>query len=237
MKKAFVYFSLVTVILSTMFPDALADSCYYCSPASPTTSYSPPPAYSPPPSYASSSPSPCFLCNPPPNPWLIRERIINIDPSNSTDQGDVNINHYSMLELDASYFFTKNIAAEFSVTAEDPDASARDSGTSLGNVWIIPFDLMLQYHFIFPNNNPFQPYAGLGLNYSYFYTSSNNVTYDSSLGPVYQIGMDYILNRNWSLNLDLKRVYMRPDVSINGSPKVTDDIYPWIIGLGVGYKF
>jgi len=166
---------------------------------------------------------------------MIRERFVNIDPSNS-DQGGVDIDHYSMIELDASYFFSRNISAEFSLTAEDPSSSARGSGASLGNVWIIPATLTLQYHFLFPNN-PFQPYLGLGINYSYFSTSSNCINYDSSIGPVYQIGTDFQLSRNWFLNLDIKKVYMRPDVSVNGGPKVTDDIYPWIFGAGVGYKF
>lgn len=165
--------------------------------------------------------------------WMVRERFENFDPESG--QGQVNMNHDTVPELDATYFFDRNFAAEFSLTAEDPNISNRNTGAGLGDVWIIPFDAILQYHFT--TGSAFQPYAGVGVNVSLFYPSSSSVSFNNSVDPVLQVGSDFQLNRNWFLNLDIKKEFMRPDVGINGSSLTTDKFDPWVFGLGVGYKF
>lgn len=36
---------------------------------------------------------------------------------------------------------------------------------------------------------------------------TDKVTMDSSIGPAIQVGADYRLNRNWYLNVDVKKVW------------------------------
>ena len=56
----------------------------------------------------------------------------------------------------------------------------------------------------------------------------------NSWGPALQVGFDYALDKNWSLNFDVKKVYIDTTVS-GGIGKFKVD--PVLVGLGVGYRF
>jgi hypothetical protein len=46
------------------------------------------------------------------------------------------------------------------------------------------------------------------------------------------------LDNRWFLNLDLKKVWLKTNASINGGG-ITGKVHldPWIVGAGVGYRF
>lgn len=179
--------------------------------------------------------------------WLIRLRGINVDPDEKGTpmpigggvSGDSNI----VPELDFSYFFTKNIAAELILATTKHEMRAH--GTSLGNldlgsVWLLPPTLTLQYHFC-PDQR-IKPYVGAGINYTVFYNEDSgamsSIDYDDGFGYVWQAGVDFALDDHWVLNGDVKKVYLNTDASINGGGVTADvDLDPWIIGVGLGYRF
>jgi len=145
-------------------------------------------------------------------------------------------------EVDLTYFFTENIAAELiAATAQHSvDAGAFD----VGETWILPPTLTLQYHFT--PDNKFSPYVGAGLNYSYFYgeddgTGFNDLDVSGGFGYALQAGADYWLNDNWGLNLDVKYVDLDIDVDVNLGATALDarsvDLNPWIVGVGASYRF
>lgn len=180
--------------------------------------------------------------------WLIRGRAITVSPDESADisviGGDVDIDTSVVPELDISYFFTKHIATELILATTKHNATA--TGTSLGDVdlgsvWLLPPTLTVQYHF-YPTEK-FKPYVGAGVNYTYFYNDKhgaaiNNISYDNSFGGALQAGMDYNLDEHWLLNFDVKKIWINSDVSINsGAIQADVDIDPWVVGVGVGYRF
>lgn len=175
--------------------------------------------------------------------WLIRERIINIDYQNpSADASNpsvVDVDHSAVPELDVSYFLDKPFSLELSGTASRQGTTSALTSAGLGDVWVVPATLTAQYHFF--ADQPLQFYIGAGVNYTWFFTSGSanghNVTYDNSVGPVGQIGADLQLTKSWLINLDVKKIYMRPEISIDGSNKQEDKLDPWIVGAGVGYRF
>ena len=59
----------------------------------------------------------------------------------------------------------------------------------------------------------------------------------TSVGFALQAGVDYKLDRNWSLNFDVKKVQIRSDVMISGAKVSTVKVDPWLVGFGVGYRF
>ena len=53
-------------------------------------------------------------------------------------------------------------------------------------------------------------------------------------------GLDVEIAPNWALNLDVKWLYLRPDVAVEttvGRINATANIDPWIFGIGVRYRF
>lgn len=145
-------------------------------------------------------------------------------------------------ELDISYFFTDNIAAELVLATAQHSVSA--GGGDLGETWILPPTLVLQYHF--QPHEKFSPYVGAGVNYSMFYgedsgTGFNGLDVDGGFGFALQAGVDYWINDNWGVNLDVKYVDLQIDAEVNNgtSDLFADDIdlNPVIVGAGVSYRF
>jgi len=179
------------------------------------------------------------------NPWMVRVRAVDLlwanGQSGSVVQGaNVKAKDQIIPELDVSYFFTKNIAAELVLTY--PQSIQIDAGgNKLGTIKALPPSLLLQYHFT--DFGAFKPYVGAGVNYTIF-SSRNNLSGgaysvdSSSFGAVGQVGMDYMLDKNWGLNVDLKYATMSTNVTtaagVDGG-KLT--LNPWMPAVGVTYKF
>jgi outer membrane protein len=49
--------------------------------------------------------------------------------------------------------------------------------------------------------------------------------------------VDVTLVDKWSLSLDVKKVDISTDVSLNGTKLSTVSVDPYIYGIGVGYRF
>jgi outer membrane protein len=49
--------------------------------------------------------------------------------------------------------------------------------------------------------------------------------------------VDFRLGRNWSLNVDVKKVQIRSDVLIGGVKASKAKVDPVLFGIGVGYRF
>lgn len=152
------------------------------------------------------------------------------------------VRHSVVPEVDVTYFFTKNIAAELIAATSEHEVDA--GFANLGEAWILPPTLTLQYHFM--PDSAFSPYVGAGLNYSLFYGETdgfgyNDLEVEGGVGYALQAGFDYWLNDNWGLNLDAKYVDLDVDVDVISSGTLLEanevDLDPWIIGAGVSYRF
>jgi outer membrane protein len=59
----------------------------------------------------------------------------------------------------------------------------------------------------------------------------------NSVGPALQAGMDVSIGKNTYLNFDIKKVYLRADVKLNGEKVSEVKIDPLLIGVGLGWRF
>lgn len=179
------------------------------------------------------------------SPWLVRARIVDVDtadksnPVGGTGPSDlITVQKKVIPEVDFSYFITPNIAAELILTYPQKH-DVYLSGTSIGSVKQLPPTLTVQYHFA--PTAALNPYLGVGVNYTNFSNvdlGGGTITLDSgSFGYALQGGVDYKLDKNWSLNLDLKYVEMRSNVYAGGATISNVQINPLLIGVGVGYRF
>ncbi|PIV16492.1 MAG: OmpW family protein [Flavobacteriales bacterium CG03_land_8_20_14_0_80_35_15] len=185
--------------------------------------------------------------------WKARVRVISVSPNESAKiqviGGDVKISNEVVPELDFTYYFNKNWAAELILATTNHDVKA--IGTSAGNiplgdVWLLPPTLTFQYHLTSLKN--IEPYIGAGINYTIFYNADsgavvNNVKYDNTFGFALQTGLDIDLNKKWFLNFDLKKIFLNTTATVNattalGATVDADvDIDPLILGFGFGMRF
>ncbi len=182
------------------------------------------------------------------SPWMVRARATNLNWENKQDAQlagaglNLNAKNQTIPELDISYFFTKNIAAELVLTYPQR-VDVRAGQASLGTVTALPPTLLAQYHFT--QFGPLKPYVGAGVNYTRFGSrdlNSGNTSYSvekSSLGYAAQIGADYMLTKNWGVNLDVKYLQIETDVIVNssGASAGTLNLSPIATSVGVTYKF
>ncbi len=182
--------------------------------------------------------------------WIVRARAIGVLPDEgaavSLIGGDVDIDDQVVPELDFTYFFTRHVAAELILATTPHDVTAINTSlgnVDLGDVWLLPPTLTLQYHFT-PDSKTFRPYVGAGVNYTHFYNADpgamDRIDYDSSFGYALQAGFDYGLSDNWAVNFDVKKVMINTDATLytGGTTIAADvDIDPWVVGVGVAYRF
>ena len=60
---------------------------------------------------------------------------------------------------------------------------------------------------------------------------------NDSWGLALQAGVDFKLDRNWSVNVDVKKVQIRSDVFVGGARASKVKVDPVLFGVGLGYRF
>ncbi len=174
------------------------------------------------------------------SPWLVRVRAVELNMANKDSTGlNLNVNDKTIGEVDVSYFFNKNVAAELILTL--PQSQAVYAGaTPIGSFKHLPPTLTVQYHFT--DFQGFKPYLGAGLNYTKI--TGDNVAAgayhldNNSFGAALQAGVDVPLTKQVSLNFDVKKVYIKTDVYTAAGANVgTLKLDPLLVGVGVGYRF
>ncbi len=175
--------------------------------------------------------------------WQLRLRAINVAPdedSSTSLGGSVRADNAVMPELDITYFINENFSLELILATSKHDMAHANPNLDLGSVWVLPPTLTAQYRF--NNKTAFVPYVGAGINYTIFYGAdsgaANKVSYENGFGYALQAGMDYKLDDHWSLNLDVKKIFLNVDARVTGPAATADvDLDPWVFGAGVGYRF
>jgi len=178
-------------------------------------------------------------------PWQVRARAVHINPADKSDpilgvgpSDLITVSSKTIPEVDVSYFFTPNISAELVLTYPQKHTVYID-GESVGTFKHLPPTLLAQYHFT--PSSQVSPYVGVGVNWTTF---SKNKILDGagslehdSFGLALQAGLDYKLDKNWSLNVDIKKVQIRSDVLLAGTKVSKVKVDPVLFGVGVGYRF
>lgn len=177
-------------------------------------------------------------------PWLVRVRAVHLDAANKDSTGlGLAINNKTIPEVDISYFFTPNIAAELVLTyPQKHDLKA--GGAKIGSLKHLPPTLSLQYHFA-PTASV-RPYVGAGLNYTRFSSVNFAPAVVTALAPSIkknsyglslQVGADIELAKNLYLNVDLKKVQIDTTVYSKGQSAGKFKVDPLLVGVGLGWRF
>ena len=188
------------------------------------------------------------------SPWMVRVRLLAVEPDDSSSDitligGKAGVDNALTGDVDFTYFFTDNVAAELTLAVSEHDVRAKNTALSsvdLGEVKLLPPTLTLQYHFM--PDGKIRPYIGAGVNYTVFFDEDpgaratvSSTDYDNAFGYALQAGFDVGINEHLFLNFDVKKIWLETDVTATvlgtGKVKTDVDIDPWLFGVGIGYRF
>jgi len=182
-------------------------------------------------------------------PWLVRVRALSLSPANKSDAipslgvaaDAITVSSKIFPELDISYFFATNFAAELVLTYPQKH-DVELNGAKIGTFKHLPPTLMLQYHFM--PAGTIRPYVGAGVNFTLISDVALLVPGvgaldldDSSIGGAAQVGADVRLSPGFFLNFDVKKVILGSDVLAGGNAVSKVKVDPWLLSVGIGRRF
>ncbi len=192
--------------------------------------------------------------------WLIRGGLTLVSPDSNkaavmldgADSGlKVSVDNNTQLGLNAVYFYQPNLAVEIlAATPFTHDVKLHaDETTTLAEVTHLPPTVSVLYYL--STDSAVKPYVGAGINYTVFFNEKFTKTYkeagfsdlslDSSFGYSLQVGVDYDIDKNWSVNASARYIDIQSDAtfkvggSVNGKASV--DVNPMVYSVMIGYKF
>ena len=186
--------------------------------------------------------------------WIVRARAVHLDSANKDGTNvpgvgnlDLSINNKWLPEVDISYFFTPNLAAELILTYPQKQTVYVGAlgGAKAGTFKHLPPTLTLQYHVT--GLGSFRPYVGAGVNF----TNLSGVHLDgasnalgasvnlkrNSYSLALQAGVDMPLGGGWLLNADVKKVQIGTKVLANDASVGKFKVDPLLFGIGIGKRF
>ena len=188
---------------------------------------------------------------------LVRARIINIAPDVGSNEvilsdgtatgGGIDIDDATTLDIDFTYMVTNNFGVELLLdltSTHDITGTGALDGLNIGEVTVLPPALIAQWHFM-PNNN-IRPYAGAGINYTFFFSESTHsdlgntdLSVDDAFGLVAQVGLDIDISKDWYINFDAKYIDLDTTATLTGDVPATVnfDVNPLVLGVGIGTSF
>lgn len=159
---------------------------------------------------------------------------------------DVRIPNSLSFAVEAGYFFSPNFAVGFAggyppLVKVEAKGSITGLGT-LGKVAGGPTALTAQYHFT--GLGSFQPYLGVGPSLMVIVNDKDGAVTqlktDHALGVAVQAGFNYMLNENWGVFVDAKKVFLEAKTRgvLGAAPiRATVTLDPLVVHSGVTYRF
>lgn len=193
--------------------------------------------------------------------FIVRAGVASVQPNE--DSGNLKLDGTTLpgtkagvdndeqLGLSFTYMVTSNWGVGLlAATPFEHDIKAKGLGVDAGSIKHLPPTLTVQYY---PMEiaSRWQPYVGLGVNYTMFFDESVDGQLESLFGPgklslnsswgwAGQLGLDYLLDDRWLLSASIWYIDIDTDASFKfADNRVTAkvDIDPWVYMLGVGYRF
>ncbi|EMM5416296.1 outer membrane protein OmpW [Citrobacter amalonaticus] len=186
--------------------------------------------------------------------FFIRAGSATVRPTEGADGtlghlGGFNVSNDTQLGLTFTYMATENIGVELLAATPFRHKVGTQMTGDIATVHHLPPTLMAQWYFG-DSSSKLRPYVGVGVNYTTFFntdvnkngkeTGVSDLSLKDSWGAAGQVGMDYLINRDWLINMSVW--YMDIDTTADyklGGVKQHDDIRldPWVFMFSAGYRF
>lgn len=203
---------------------------------------------------------------------LIRGGIGTVAPDASSDAisiptnppivlpGGVDVDNDTQLSLTVSYMFHDKFGIEvLAATPFEHDITLEDAPVKVGSTKHLPPTVSLQWY---PRGGMpgWQPYLGLGVNYTAFFDEQTTAGFEDALGDLVgaggpvdtkleledsiglaaQVGVDVPLGEHWFLNAGIWYIDIGTEATVRTAlPDVRFDvdIDPWVYNFSIGYRF
>ncbi|MBU2531329.1 MAG: outer membrane beta-barrel protein, partial [Alphaproteobacteria bacterium] len=160
--------------------------------------------------------------------FMVRAGVSVVNPDTSADVfaggsrivgADAEVSSEVIPSATLTYFFSRNVAVELfcCFAKHDVDGKGALNGVDLGDTWIFPPAVTLQYHF--DSVNGFKPYVGAGVQYIAFFDEGRSgglagnpqLEIDDAFGFTLQAGVDLEVGQGWYVNADVKKTWLEAD--------------------------
>ncbi|AFJ99357.1 outer membrane protein OmpW [Cronobacter sakazakii] len=185
--------------------------------------------------------------------FFMRAGTATVRPTEGSDDvlrmGGFKVNNNTQLGLTFTYMATDNIGVELLAATPFRHKVGLGPTGDLATVHQLPPTLMAQWYFG-DSQSKLRPYIGAGINYTTFFDEDFNDTgkknglsdlsVDDSWGAAGQVGLDYMVNKDWLINMSVW--YMDIDTTVKfktGGKQYNIDtrIDPWVFMFSAGYRF
>ena len=197
---------------------------------------------------------------------IVRAGAATVDPNDDSSRLTLNgaglpnskayVDSDTQLGLTLTYMLTDHLGLGLlAATPFKHDIKAKNllvpGKIDAGSTKHLPPTLTLQY-FPMKAESRFQPYAGVGINYTKFFEedvaselegivgAGGKLKLDDSWGVAFELGMDYALSDRWVVNAAVWYIDIDTDEKFNfpgAEVKTKVDIDPLVYMVGIGYKF
>lgn len=208
-----------------------------------------------------------------PGDWVVRVGAATVAPDESSDMIDVaglalldgvSVDNNTQLGITATYMVSDHWGVELlAATPFSHDITVNGVGIPAGDTKHLPPTLSAQYYFA-DAGSKFQPYIGLGVNYTVFFDESVSgdleaalgaitepatgstapvpaeLELDDSVGLAVQLGFDYAFSDSLGFNLAIWNIGIETEATIKtalADVSFDVDIDPWVYMVGLAYTF
>ncbi|HEY1845037.1 MAG TPA: outer membrane protein OmpW [Buttiauxella sp.] len=185
--------------------------------------------------------------------FFMRAGPATVRPTEGSDNvlgmGGFNVSNNTQLGLTFDYMVTDNIGIELLAATPFRHKVGLGATGDLATVKQLPPTLMAQWYFGDAKSKA-RPYIGAGINYTKFFDTDFNQTgkdngltdlsVKDSWGAAGQVGLDYMVNQDWLLNMSVWYMDIDTEVKFKAGGEqqnIKTRIDPWVFMFSAGYRF
>ncbi len=191
--------------------------------------------------------------------WILRLGATTVAPDADSDVVPglgvtVDVDDNTQLGIIGTYMATEQFGIELlAATPFSHDIDVNEIDAKAGDTKHLPPTLSIQWY---PRggNSGWQPYVGVGVNYTYFFDESAardlegivgkaDLDLDDSFGLSASAGVDIPFGEHWAFNVGVWYIDIDTTAEVtlreagNAKVKFDVDIDPWVYNIGIAYKF
>ncbi|XES86132.1 outer membrane protein OmpW [Franconibacter pulveris] len=185
--------------------------------------------------------------------FFVRAGSATVRPTEGSDNvlgmGGFKVNNNTQLGVTLTYMATDNVGVELLAATPFRHRVGLGATGDIATVHHLPPTLMAQWYFG-DAQSKVRPYIGAGINYTTFFNEDFNDTgkaaglsdlsLKDSWGAAGQVGLDYLINRDWLLNMSVWYMDIDTEVKFKAGGEqqnINTRLDPWVFMFSAGYRF